>query len=94
MLKGIKDFVNDANKIIRRETKKIAALHKEIEDYETLIYVVGQTGTQEQAMYYREKINQCYLRIDTCIENINNSRDRIATMRVVDKIIKRGEKSA
>ena len=94
MLKGIKDFVNEANKIIRRETKKIAALHKEIEDYETLIYVVGQTGTQEQAMYYREKINQCYLRIDTCIENINNSRDRIATMRVVDKIIKRGEKSA
>lgn len=88
MLKGIKDFVNDANKIIRRETKKIAALHKEIEDYETLIYVVGQTGTQEQAMYYREKINQCYLRIDTCIENINNSRDRITTMRVVDKIIK------
>lgn len=94
MLKGIKDFVNDANKIIRRETKKITALHKKIEDYETLIYVVGQTGTQEQAMYYREKINQCYLRIDTCIENINNSRDRIATMRVVDKIIKRGEKSA
>lgn len=94
MLKGIKDFVNEANKIIRRETKKITALHKEIEDYETLIYVVGQTGNQEQAIYYREKINQCYLRIDTCIENINNSRDRIATMRVVDKIIKRGEKVA
>lgn len=94
MLKGIKDFVNEANKVIKRETRKINRLHKEIEEYETLIYVVGQTGTQEQVMYYREKINQCYSRIDTCIENINNSRDRIATMRVVDKIIKRGGKCA
>ncbi len=94
MLKGIKDFVNEANRVIKKETRKINSLHKEIEEYETLIYVVGQTGTQEQVLYYREKINQCYSRIDTCIDNINNSRDRIATMRVVDKIIKRGEKCA
>lgn len=90
MLKGIKDFVNEANRVIKKETRKINSLHKEIEEYETLIYVVGQTGTQEQVLYYREKINQCYSRID----NINNSKDRIATMRVIDKIIKRGEKCA
>lgn len=94
MLKGIKNFVNEANKVIKKESRKINNLHKEIENYETLIYVIGQTGSQEQEMYYREKINQCYSRIDTCIENINNSRDRIATMRVVDKIIKRGERYA
>lgn len=94
MLKGIKDFVNEANKVIKKESRKINNLHKEIENYETLIYVIGQTGSHEQVMYYREKINQCYSRIDTCIENINNSRDRIATMRVVDEIIKRGERYA
>lgn len=94
MLKGIRSFINEANKTIKKETRKISNLHKEIEEYEALIYVVGQTGTQEQVLYYREKINQCYSRIDTCIENINNSRDRIATMRVVDNIVKRGEKCA
>lgn len=94
MLKGLKEFVNESNKIIRKETRKIHELHKEIENYETLIYVIGQTGTSEQVMYYREKINQCYSRIDICLENINNSRDRVATMKVVDKIIKRGEKCA
>lgn len=94
MLKGIRNFVNDAIKTIKTETRKISNLHKEIEIYETLIYVIGQAGTKEQVLYYREKINQCYSRIDTCIENINNSRDRIATMRVVDNIIKRGEKCA
>lgn len=94
MLKGIKDFVNEANRVIKKETRKINSLHKEIEEYETLIYVVGQTGTQEQVLYYREKINQCNSRIDTCIDNINNSKDRIDTMRVIDKIIKRGEKCA
>ncbi|MCI8999670.1 MAG: hypothetical protein HFJ26_01735 [Clostridia bacterium] len=94
MLKAIKDFGNEANRIIKKETRKINNLHKEIEDYETLIYVVGQTGGQEQVLYYREKINQCYSRIDACIDNINNSKERIATMRVVDEIIKRGEKCA
>lgn len=94
MLIGIKDFVKEANKTIKEETRKINNLHKEIEDYETLIYVIGQTGTQEQVMYYKEKINRCYSRIDICLENINNNVDRIATLRVVDKIIKRGERSA
>ena len=94
MLKAIKDFGNEANRIIKKETRKINNLHKEIEDYETLLYVVGQTGTQKQVIYYREKINQCYSRIDACIDNINNSKEKIATMRLVDKIIKRGEKCA
>ena len=45
-------------------------------------------------MYYKEKISQCYAQIDICLENINSSKDRIATMKMVDNIIKRGEKSA
>ena len=55
MLNGLKDFINDANKIIRKETRKINELHKEIESYNTLIYVIGQTGTFEQVIYYKEK---------------------------------------
>ena len=34
------------------------------------------------------------MKIDRGLEKINNSRDRIATMRAVDKIIKRGGKCA
>ena len=94
MLDGIKNFINEANKIIRKETRKINTLHKEIGEYETLIYIMGKTEASGQILYYKEKINQCYEKIDVCLENINNSRDRIATMKMVDNIIKRGEKSA
>ena len=94
MLEGIKNFINEANKIIKKETRKINSLHKEIGEYETLIYVIGNTEASGQVLYYKEIINQCYAIIDVCLENINSSKDRIATMRMVDNIIKRGEKSA
>lgn len=90
MLDAIKNFINDANRIIRRETNKINTLHKEIGEYETLIYIIGNTEASGQVLYYKEKINKCYTQIDTCLENINNSRDRIATMRMIDNIIERG----
>lgn len=94
MLEGVKNFVKESNKIIKRETRKINELHKEIDNYKTLIYIVGQTGSAEQVLYCKEKINDCYIKIDRCLEKINNNKDRIATMRAVDKIIKRGGKSA
>lgn len=94
MLKGIKDFIKESNEIIKNETRKINELNKEIENYETLIYVVGQTGSSEQVLYCKEKVNECYMKIDKCLEKISNNRDRIATMKTVDKIIKRGEKCA
>lgn len=94
MLEGVKNFVKESNKIIKRETRKINELHKEIDNYETLIYIVGQTGSAEQVLYCKEKINDCYIKIDRCLKKINNNKDRIATMRAVDKIIKRGGKSA
>ena len=94
MLNGIKDFIKESNEIIRIENRKINELHKEIDNYETLVYIVGQTDSSEQVLYCREKINECDMKIDRCLEKINNSRDRIATMRKVDKIIKRGGKCA
>ena len=73
MLDGIKNFINEANKIIRKETRKIKSLHREINEYETLIYVIGKTEASGQVLYYKEKINQCYAKIDICLENINTA---------------------
>ena len=55
MLDGIKNFINEANKIIRKETRKINSLHREINEYETLIYVIGKTEASGQVLYYKEK---------------------------------------
>ena len=43
MVKGVKDFVIDAKKIIKKEKIKINELHEEIAEYEALICVIGQT---------------------------------------------------
>lgn len=94
MLKGLNEFVKEANSEIKKENRKLNMLHREIGEYETLIYVVGQTGSKEQIMYYKQKINKCYAKIDLCLENISSNKDRIATMKAINKIIKRGEKSA
>lgn len=93
-MNSINEFINDAKKAIRKNNLKINNLHREIDEYETLINVIGQTGTSAQVLYYREKINQCQLKIDLALENIKSSRDRIAVMKAVSKIIKRGEKCA
>ena len=37
MLEGVKNFVKESNKIIKRETRKINELHKEIDNDETKI---------------------------------------------------------
>ena len=94
MLNGIKKFIDKSYKIIKKENRKSYALHKEIEEYETLICIIGQSEVSGRVVYYKEKISQCYAQIDICLENINSSKDRIATMKMVDNIIKRGEKSA
>lgn len=94
MLQGLKDIIKEANSEIKKETIKLNKLHKEIDEYETLICIVGQTGSSEQVMYFKQKINNCYTKIDMCLENISSNKDRIATMRAVNKIVKRGEKSA
>lgn len=89
MKEGIKCFISEAKKIIKGEKRKINNLHREISKYETLICVIGQIEAAGQVQYYREKINQCYSKIEISIENIKNSEDRITTMMAIDKIIKR-----
>lgn len=93
-MENIKDFVNETKKIIKKENIKITKLYRQIDEYETLIYVIEKTGTLEQVNYYKERINQCYAKIDIALENVRSCKDRIAVMRTVQKIIKRGEKCA
>ena len=94
-MNSINEFIKEAKISIKKESIRINALHKKIDEYETLLCVIGQTATAEQTTYYKNKINQCYYKIDLALENIKSSRDRIAIIKTVDKIIKsRGEKSA
>ena len=51
MLDGIKNFINEANKIIRKETRKINSRHREINEYETLIYVIEKTEASGPVSY-------------------------------------------
>ena len=94
MIRGVKDFIIYAKKIIKKEKIKINELHEEIAEYEALICVIGQTDAVGYVKYYREKINQCYSKLEISLENIKNSQDRIATMKAIDKIIKRSERNA
>lgn len=94
MLKGIKSFVRDAKEIIRKENIKINNFHREINEYEAIIEVVSLTGGFEIVENYREKIEQCYINIEKCVEVIQQNRDKIATMKMISDIIKRGEKCA
>ena len=94
-MKSIEEFINKLNKNIKCETLNINILNKKINEYEAIIDVIQyneySTNTIRQ---YREKINQCYLKIESSFENINYNRNLLATMKKIDKIIKRGEKSA
>ena len=38
-MKGVNEFINQAKKIIRKENIKINNLHREIDEYETLIEI-------------------------------------------------------
>ena len=93
-MESIKEFIKQARKSIRKESTTINNLQRKIYEYQTLVYVIERTGTLEQVNYYKEKINQCHEKIDIALDNVKSCRDRIAVMRTVEKIIKRGEKCA
>ena len=94
MLNSVKDFIKQSNQKIERENKKVNELYRQIDEYEAVIDVIAQTGESKMINFYREKINNCYTKIDIAIENIKHNRDVITTMKMVNKIIKRGEKVA
>lgn len=94
MNKSLKEFIQITNKIIKKESLKINNYHKQINEYETIMEVVAQSTESNMANFYRNKINKCYEKIDLALDKIQHNREIIATLRTVDKVIKRGEKIA
>lgn len=93
-MKSIKNFIKDINQIIKNENIKINNLHKEVGEYETVIAIISPSADESIINFYKQKINQCYSKIDVALDNIQHNKEIIATMRTVDRIIKRGEKCA
>ena len=94
MRKSLKEFIKQTNKIIKNENLRINNYHKQIGEYETIMDVITQTAGSNMADLYREKISRCYEKIDLALDKIQHNKEIIATLRTVDKVIKRGEKSA
>ena len=72
--------------VYERALKVISNLNKELKGNFTFISILGSSVLL--AIILGSNI------IDKCLEKISNNRDRISTMKTVDKIIKRGEKCA
>lgn len=94
MKSNVKDFIKQSNRIIKSENIKINNLHRQIGEYETVISIVSPNADSSMVDYYRKKINQCYVKLDEALDNIQHNKEIIATMRTVNKIIRRGEKCA
>ena len=94
MRKSLKEFIKQTNKIIKNENLRINNYHKQIGEYETIMEVITQTAGSIMAELYREKISRCYEKIDLALDKIQHNKEIIATLRTVEKVIKRGEKSA
>ncbi len=94
MKQGLKEFINQINMEIKRENLKINNYHREIGEYETIIDVITQTVGNNMIDFYKEKICKCNEKIDVALDKIEHNKEIIATLRTVNKIIKRGEKSA
>lgn len=92
MNSGLKEFIKQSNNKIKNENEKINDLHKQINEYEAVIDVISiSSGDRNMISNYREKINNCYRKIDLALENIRHNRDVIATMKVVEKIVKKNK---
>jgi len=94
MKDNVKEFIKQSNKIIKNENIKISNLHRQIGEYETVISIVSPNADSSLVDFYRKKINQCYIKLDEALDNIQHNKEIIATMRTVNKIISRGEKCA
>lgn len=90
----IKDFIKREKEAIRKENIKILNLKQQISEYETVIDVVSRVDTQRAIYLYREKIDKCWDKINTYLDNIKNHESRIATMKKVDGIIAKGLKKS
>ena len=93
-MKNIEKLIYKIKKSIRKENIEIDQLFKKIDEYETLIHVVNNSEINNYSKNYKEKINQCYLSIDTKLDNISTEKKILNVLKNTNQIFKRGEKCA
>ena len=91
---GVKSFIKEEKEAIKRNNLKINNLKNLISEYETVIDVVSKTSSDGTIEIYQEKISRCWDKIYGYLDNIRNHESRIATMKKVDDVIKRGVKKS
>ena len=91
---SVKNFIKEEKEAIKKNNIKISNMKNLISEYETVIDVVSKTSADGTIEIYQEKISRCWDKIYSYLDNIKNHESRIATMKRVDDVIKRGVKKS
>lgn len=82
MLNNKMGFIKYCNKKISVNNKEIKKLRNEINEYEAIIDVMTKTDINKQILEkYRQKIEDCYSKIDRFIESNKNKYDLIYALK-------------
>ena len=82
MLNNKIGFIKYCNKKISVNNKEIKKLRNEINEYEAIIDVMTKTDINKQILEkYRQKIEDCYSKIDRFIESNKNKYDLIYALK-------------
>ena len=73
---------------------KINDLYKQIDEYEAIIELTDKSNGIGNKKEYRQKIEQCYLKIEKSLENIQSMKNQIALIEKENEDTERGEKCA
>ena len=93
-MKNIEKLIYKIKKSIKKEDLEINQLFRKINEYETLMHIVNRVEMNDYTSNYREKINQCYNKIDTKLDNISTEKKIISVLKTTNQTFKRGEKCA
>lgn len=91
---SIKKFIKSEKEAIKKDNLKIIGLRQQISEYETVIDVISQTESYRAIEIYREKIDRCLDKIAEYVDNIRHRENRIATMKKIDQVVKKGVKKS
>ena len=82
MLNNKMGFIKYCNKKISVNNNEIKKLRNEINEYEAIIDVMTKTDINKQILEkYRQKIEDCYSKIDRFIESNKNKYDLIYALK-------------
>lgn len=87
-------LIRSAKSTIKNENERINILKQQIEEYETIIYVMSLLGNQEEIKMYNQKINECCYQINISLDKIQDSKKIIDIMEKNSKLSQRSEEVA